>query len=396
MANQLKFYLFNSDNTYNLEVVEKFLLDLEEKYGFRFSIDRLAFGLQRMGEVCEKILPSLVMDVAVFVVHANESRLSINEDNAGIGYARIYRALLQKTDSKVLIVIGGDNNYRDEDEQGRSVISRWAKRKVASQFGEEYLDGRQSFIFSWNEKHRPIHEEAMRHYLDPGKRGSKFEYTPPKLLQKAIEPEVPQPSPKPIPPVNPRPASADTNLSREVLPEVVALGSSGEIFQSSLLRSDKEILIQKDGEEDTGIRRRSFSDRDQSKSELRHDLDKGTYGAIGTGETPPATYQGDVILLETIVRHGKISYEDGDVVQREAGWQPTVRQETAVENDLKSYPVHMVTFYRTGNGSVSYKYDNVDRGCFKACCCMIWRFMAACWGCMVAYWGIVIHWLRGR
>ena len=96
------------------------------------------------------------------------------------------------------------------------------------------------------------------------------------------------------------------------------------------------------------------------------------------------------------MRHGKISYEDGDVVQREAGWQPTARQETAVENDLKSYPVHMVTFYRTGNGSVSYKYDNVDRGCFKACCCMIWRFMAACWGCMVAYWGIVIHWLRGR
>ena len=40
---------------------------------------------------------ALVMDFAVFVVHANESRLSINEDNAGIGYARFYRALLQKT-----------------------------------------------------------------------------------------------------------------------------------------------------------------------------------------------------------------------------------------------------------------------------------------------------------
>ena len=97
MANQLKFYLFNCDNTYNLEVVEAFLLHFEEKYGFKISVDRLGFGLQRMGEVCEKILPSLMMDVAVFVVHANESRLSINEDNAGIGYARIYRALLQKT-----------------------------------------------------------------------------------------------------------------------------------------------------------------------------------------------------------------------------------------------------------------------------------------------------------
>ena len=96
------------------------------------------------------------------------------------------------SDNEVLIVIGGDNNYHDEDEEGRSVISRWAKRKVASQFGEEYLDGRQSFIFSWNEKHRLIHEEALRHYLDPEERGSKFEYTPPKAF------------PKPIPPVDPR------------------------------------------------------------------------------------------------------------------------------------------------------------------------------------------------
>ena len=37
------------------------------------------------------------MDIAFFVVHANESRLSINEENAGIGYAKIYRALLEAT-----------------------------------------------------------------------------------------------------------------------------------------------------------------------------------------------------------------------------------------------------------------------------------------------------------
>ena len=98
MSHQLKrFYIFNCDNTYKLEIVENFLLQVEEKYGFKISIDRLNFGLQRMVEVCENTLPKLVMDVAVFVVHANESRLSINEDNAGIGYARFYRALLQKT-----------------------------------------------------------------------------------------------------------------------------------------------------------------------------------------------------------------------------------------------------------------------------------------------------------
>ena len=94
---QKRFFLFNCDNTYNLEIVESFLLEVEKKYGFKFSVGRLYFGLQRMAEVCDRIIPTLDMDVAVFVVHANESRLSINEDNAGIGYARIYRALLKKT-----------------------------------------------------------------------------------------------------------------------------------------------------------------------------------------------------------------------------------------------------------------------------------------------------------
>ena len=81
-------------------------------------------------------------------------------------------------------MIGGDSYYKDQAEEARFVISRWAKRKVASQFLEEYLDGRQSFIFSWDKQHRPIHEEALRHYFDPSKRGYKFEYTPPKPLPK--------------------------------------------------------------------------------------------------------------------------------------------------------------------------------------------------------------------
>lgn len=117
------------------------------------------------------------------------------------------------SDNKVLIVIGGDSNYRDEDEKARSVISRWAKRKVASQFDEEYLDGRKSFIFSWNEKHRPIHEQAMRHFLDPSKRGFKFEYTPPRPLPKPIPPVIPQHLSKPKTPVA---TFAGRNVRQEV------------------------------------------------------------------------------------------------------------------------------------------------------------------------------------
>ena len=58
------------------------------------------------------------------------------------------------------------------------MISRWVKRKVSSQFKDEFLDGRKSFIFSWNKSYRKIHEEALLHYFDPSKRGQKFEWKP--------------------------------------------------------------------------------------------------------------------------------------------------------------------------------------------------------------------------
>ena len=86
-------------------------------------------------------------------------------------------------------MIGGDDQYRDEDEEEGTVISRWARKKVASQFNEEYLDGRKSFIFSWNKQHREIHEEALLHYFDPNKKGHKFEYHP------KLKP-VPKPEPE--------------------------------------------------------------------------------------------------------------------------------------------------------------------------------------------------------
>ena len=77
-----------------------------------------------------------------------------------------------------MIVIGGDDSYKDENEEDTAFISRWAKRKISSQFSEELIDGRKSFIFSWNQEHRAIHEEALVHFLDERKRGEKFEYQP--------------------------------------------------------------------------------------------------------------------------------------------------------------------------------------------------------------------------
>ena len=84
----------------------------------------------------------------------------------------------------VIIIIGGDDNYKNKDEEDRVVISRWAKMKIQSQFKEEFLDGRESFIFSWNKKHREIHEEALLHYFNPKNKEQKFEYQPkPKQLE---------------------------------------------------------------------------------------------------------------------------------------------------------------------------------------------------------------------
>ena len=90
-----------------------------------------------------------------------------------------------------MIIIGGDDEYRDKDEEEQVVISRWARRKVVSQFDEEYLDGSRSFIFSWNETHREIHEDALKHYLDASKKEQKFQYVPkPRAETKPTQDEV--------------------------------------------------------------------------------------------------------------------------------------------------------------------------------------------------------------
>ena len=101
---KFQFHLFNCDNTYKLEPVEQLLTaatkKLEKLDIHVDSVKKHPFRLTQMSVMVTKIIPTLEMDMAFFVVHAHESRLSINEDNAGIGYAKIYRALLQATGRK--------------------------------------------------------------------------------------------------------------------------------------------------------------------------------------------------------------------------------------------------------------------------------------------------------
>ena len=123
-----------------------------------------------------------------------------------------------------MIVIGGDNNYKNEDEEDREIISGWAKRKMSSQFSEEFLDGRKSFIFSWNMKHREIHEEALVHFFE--KKGQRFQYQPKRKLPPRPTTTPPARAAEPVQPSKLRTSlperssseervrSADTNVAR--------------------------------------------------------------------------------------------------------------------------------------------------------------------------------------
>ena len=95
---QRKIHLFNCDHLYELRVIEDLLNSskpmLHDKLGFDFTVEYHYFSLNEIDELSEKVIPSLKMDFAVFVAHAQESRVSIND---GRGYTKVYRALMKAT-----------------------------------------------------------------------------------------------------------------------------------------------------------------------------------------------------------------------------------------------------------------------------------------------------------
>ena len=127
-----RFHLFNCDNTYSLNSVEALLLKMEDKLKLKIApVEKHYFRLQQMTEICETAIPKLPMDVAIFVVHAHESRLSINEDNAGIGYAKFYKALLQATGKFNWVIKIFEFHFRVNGLRRRSTEIRELKVKIA-------------------------------------------------------------------------------------------------------------------------------------------------------------------------------------------------------------------------------------------------------------------------
>ena len=94
MSQPRRFHLFNCDNIYELSVVEDLLNAAKAKLGFKFSVEKHNFTLSEMPELSTTI-PEMQMDLAMFVVHAHESVLFINNDNLELGYAKVYIALME-------------------------------------------------------------------------------------------------------------------------------------------------------------------------------------------------------------------------------------------------------------------------------------------------------------
>ena len=192
------------------------------------------------------------------------------------------------------------------------------------------MDGRKSFVFSWNKKHREIHEEALLHYFDPSKKGQKFEYQPP---QEASQTRQSIPTTQPYhPPV--------VNVSGE------------PVLLRSLLRYGR-ISYQVD---DLQLRDATFTAPDYIDKILfqeYHDtpitgvtivrgIDRALRWYVDPNliEVSRSRYEGieiadnETLMLKTRIVYGQVSFQEKDVHFKHGTWQIPRR---IVENLKEKY-----------------------------------------------------------
>ncbi|CAH3119316.1 unnamed protein product, partial [Pocillopora meandrina] len=255
-------HLFHCDNTFKLDSIEALLTTVKDKVEFEISIKKHCFKLSEMSSVSDSKVPILNMDFAVFVVHANESRLSINEDNAGIGYAKIYKALLRATGESCVRLFGV------KCERCFLIENLYVRKDYDQPLDRSgyVIDNRYSKIFSWHKNHREIHEKALLHFFEPSKMGEKFDYHGPEMS-----------------------LSADTsNATAEENNQ--GLNPQPEITQSTPSNVPENISVH---------------------PRLRN----------GDRAVAPELPRRFSLLLDTRLRHGEVSDDARDVVHREDGWQ---------------------------------------------------------------------------
>lgn len=101
--------------------------------------------------------------IAVMVLHANESRLSINEQGSGIGLGKMFKALQKNSNNHVLVAILHDTSTR-YTEFG-PLLSAPIFSKVASQFTDQQLNGEHGLVLSWDSTPTPAHINAVKTYI---------------------------------------------------------------------------------------------------------------------------------------------------------------------------------------------------------------------------------------
>ena len=78
------------------------------------------------------------------------------------------------------------------------------------------------------------------------------------------------------------------------------------------------------------------------------------------GPSGPLHYPEGTVLLETLVRYGRISFKDGDVMIWHQQWKPSERTILDIARDWGTVPEAKVQFRSLGSGNVTYTFSKVQ------------------------------------
>ena len=115
----------------------------------------------------------------------------------------------------------------------------------------------------------------------------------------------------------------------------------------------------------------------------------------------PVNYPEGVVLIDTRMYYGEISYDDEDVQSWDQRWRPSEKAVRALRRDWRSIPVAKVSFITNNVGRVNYTPVEVktckdgfwSRLCALFTLCLRWCFekIKACViGCFWLIWAMLM------
>ena len=104
-----------------------------------------------------------------------------------------------------------------------------------------------------------------------------------------------------------------------------------------------------------------------------------------------ADYPEGIVLLDTHMHYGEISYDDEDVQSWDQRWRPSEKIVRDLRRDWRSIPVAKVSFIANGVGGVNYRPFEVkhrEDG--------LWPFLRWCLSLIWAMLILFYEWLREK